>query len=97
MKEQFSGRGVRVLLRFERREMVARKCSGRSWVGGGGCGRGVVALVVGGLLVVVVGGFWSLVAIGFVLLEVAVDVGLGEKGVRRSEGGIRGKETVEKR
>lgn len=87
-----------MLLRLERREMVARKCSGRSWVGGGGCGRGVAAVVVGAfLVVVVVGGFWSLMAIGSVLLEVAVDVGVGEKGVRRSEGGMRGKEAVEKR
>ncbi len=78
MKEQFSGRGERVLLRWERREMVARKCSGRSWVGG------VVVVVV-----VVGWGVWS--------LEAEVEVGVGEKGVRSSEGGIRGNEAVEKR
>ncbi len=84
MKEQFSGRGERVLLRWERREMVARKCSGRSWVGGAGCGRGVVVVVV-----VAGWGVWS--------LEAEVEVGVGEKGVRSSEGGIRGNEAVEKR
>lgn len=78
MKEQFSGRGERVLLRWERREMVARKYSGRSWVGG------VVVVVV-----VVGWGVWS--------LEAEVEVGVGEKGVRSSEGGIRGNEAVEKR
>ncbi len=78
MKEQFSGRGERVLLRWERREMVARKCSGRSWVGG------VVVVVV-----VVGWGVWS--------LEAEVEVGVGEKGVKSSEGGIRGNEAVEKR
>ncbi len=78
MKEQFSGRGERVLLRWERREMVARKCSGRSWVGGV-----VVVVVVAGW------GVWS--------LEAEVEVGVGEKGVRSSEGGIRGNEAVEKR
>jgi hypothetical protein len=78
VKEQFSGRGERVLLRWERREMVARKCSGRSWVGG------VVVVVV-----VVGWGVWS--------LEAEVEVGVGEKGVRSSEGGIRGNEAVEKR
>jgi len=78
VKEQFSGRGERVLLRWERREMVARKCSGRSWVGG------VVVVVV-----VVGWGVWS--------LEAEVEVGVGEKGVKSSEGGIRGNEAVEKR
>lgn len=78
VKEQFSGRGERVLLRWERREMVARKCSGRSWVGGV-----VVVVVVAGW------GVWS--------LEAEVEVGVGEKGVRSSEGGIRGNEAVEKR
>jgi len=78
VKEQFSGRGERVLLRWERREMVARKCSGRSWAGGV-----VVVVVVAGW------GVWS--------LEAEVEVGVAEKGVRSSEGGIRGNEAVEKR
>ena len=62
---------------------MARNCSGRLEAGGGGWGRGVV-IVVGGEGV----GFWLLVGGGGVVVVV--------KGVRVSEGGIRGKWVVEK-
>ena len=59
-------------------------------MGGGGCGRGVVEVVVGGFGTIGLLGFGSEV-------EVVFEVGEGENGVRRSDWGIMGKEAVEKR
>ena len=103
VKLQSGGSGARVLERAERRESVARNCSGRSDVGGGlkrlvraSWGTGGIS---GGLLDEVEG--WSAWAFG-----IAAELGASEalvgsdgrsKGVRCSEGGILGKEAVEKR
>ena len=90
MKLQSEGRGARSVRRVERREKVARNCSGRSDVGGGRVGsfwgRGFGS--IGGSLVV-----WSMggsgVGLGILLV-------VGVKRVRVSERGMRGKEAVEK-
>lgn len=100
VKLQSGGSGVRLLERAERRESVARNCSGRSDVGGG-LKRLVRASggISGGLFDEVEP--WSAEGFGFVAALGASEALVGSegrsKGVRCSEVGILGKEAVEKR
>ena len=99
VKLQSGGRGCRSVRRVDRREKVARNCSGRSVVGGG-LKRVVVVVVVGGGSMggsmggLVVG--WSMGSSGVGFGGLVVVVVVGAKRVRVSERGMRGKEAVEK-
>lgn len=103
VKLQSGGRGARVLERAERRESVARNCSGRSDVGGGlkrlVRASGGTGGTSGGLLDEVEA--WSAWGFGFEAALGSLEMLGGSdgrsKGVRCSEGGILGKEVVEKR
>ena len=103
VKLQSGGSGARVLERAERRESVARNCSGRSDVGGGLKRLVKASWGIGGIsgrLLDEVEG-WSAGSVGFVA-ALGVSEALGgsdgrSKGVRCSEGGILGKEAVKKR
>lgn len=96
VNEQFSGSGASRVRDVVRRESVPRNCSGRLETGGGR-----KRFTSASFLAVGEAGRWGSVTGTAVVVVVVVMVGGrgsegGAKGVRVSEGGIRGKAAVEK-